>query len=361
MNFVYALYLSVSAVILLILAAVGWRRRSVPAGREFALFSASTAILVGAYALELTQDNLAAFKLILHLEWLTSPYISVFWLLFSLVWCGYGHIATRSFRAALFVIPTIDLILAHTNEYHHLVYREIWVNRSGPFPIFETDNGPVLWIDIAYSTICVLITTVLLIQQYRTAQPLHRRQALIMMLAALIPTILNVGYYLGASDGVYLTTFGLSITAMMFAWGIFRHHFLDVTPVARYGLVEMMRDPVLVFDENGRVVDHNRSACRLLHSEGHHDTDLTRADIVRRTPELAAALERAERGEEDSFRHENKVFSLSLTTLQPAVATTLTLCLLHDVTGQSRAEEKLREHRKRETEGTLLISRLVYL
>jgi signal transduction histidine kinase len=343
MNIIYALYLYGSAVILLILAVIGWHRRSLPAGREFALFSASTALLVASYALELTQEKLDIFKLILHLEWCSAPYISAFWLLFSLVWCGYKHLATRAFRVALMVIPSVDMILAQTNDYHNLVYKALWVDHSGAFPIFMTDNGPVLWIDFAYSNTCILIATFLFIQQYRKAQPFHRRQALIMMMALLIPMLCNIGYYLGIGNGIYITAFGLSIAAMLFSWEIFRHQFLEITPVARHGLVEMMQDPVLVFDEAGRLVDHNRAACRLLFDGEDHETEITRAEISSRTPELAIVLARAERGEIHTFHYSGRAFSLSLTALRPTAQKQLTLCLLHDITEQSQAEENLRE------------------
>ena len=60
MNIIYAFYLFGSAIILLLLAAVAWVRRPFPAGREFAWFAASTALLVASYGLELTQDDLQA-------------------------------------------------------------------------------------------------------------------------------------------------------------------------------------------------------------------------------------------------------------------------------------------------------------
>lgn len=343
MNIIYALYLFGSAVILLILAVFSWHRRSLPAGREFALFSASTALLVASYALELTQENLEIFKLILRLEWCSAPYISAFWLLFSLVWCGYKHLATRALRVALMVIPSVDLILAQTNDYHHLVYKALWVDNSGAFPIFMADNGPVLWIDFAYSNTCILIATFLFIQHYRKARPLHRRQALTMMLALLIPTLCNIGYYLGIGNGVYITAFGLSIAAMLFSWGIFRHQFLEITPVARHGLVEMMQDPVMVFDEAGHLVDHNRAACKLLCDDENHESEITRAEITNRTPDLAAALDRAERGENQTFHYAGQAFSLSLTALRPTTQKQLSLYLLHDITEQAKAEERLRE------------------
>jgi signal transduction histidine kinase len=342
MNILYAIYLLVAAVILLFMAVIGWRRRSVPTNREFALFSASVGFMLGAYALELTQENLDVLKYIDRLFWLFCSYITTFWLLFSLAWSGYGHLANRFLRTTLLAFSTITMLLTQTNDYHGLIYTNMWVDSSGQFPILQVQEG--LWYRVywVYVNGCNLIASIMFVRQFRNVRPLHRRQALIMVLASLIPWLTDIGYELGVGDGLFLTAFGLSITAMLCAWGIFRKQLLNMTPVARHGLVEIMRDPVLVFDEAGRVVDHNLAACWLLHDDGNHGAEATREDIHRRAPELLETLDRVQHGEAGTFHYEDQVFSLSVTVLYPTHDQALTLCLLHNITEQSRAEEELR-------------------
>jgi len=342
MNILLALYLCSSAVILLILAVIGWRHRLVQAGREFVLLSASIALMVLFYGLELTQERMEVFKLILRLEWFPAPYIPTFWVLFSAVWCGYGHLVNRAVRIALLMFSTVTLILAQTNDYHRLIYTALWVDTSGSFPLLLAQNGYWFWVEFAYANTCILIANVMFVRQFHNARPLHRRQALIMMLASFIPWLAHVGYAMDIGHGIYLTAFGLALSGLLFAWGVFRQHLLDITPVARHELVEMMRDPVLVFDEDGRLMDHNQAACRLLHDAENHETEITKADIARRAPELAKALDRAEQGKPHTFHYADMVFSLSLTILRPTANKTLALCLLHDITEKSQAEENLR-------------------
>ena len=220
MNIMYATYLLISAIILFVLTAIGWRHRYVPAIREFSFFCGSVALLMAFYALELTQEQLEVQKLILlHLEWCPDPYVPSFWLMFSLVWCGFGHLMNRVVRAGLLIFPTVGMLLAQTNDYHHLVYTKMWEDTSGSFPILAVQNGIWSWVDFVYMNICILIATILFIRQFRNAQSLHRRQALIMMLASFIPWISHIAFTLGVGNGVYITAFGLSITAMLFAWG----------------------------------------------------------------------------------------------------------------------------------------------
>ena len=341
MNILLALYLFCSAIILLFLAVVAWRRRTLPAGREFALFSGSIALLVASYALELTQTQLAAYKPILLLEWCFAPYTCPFWLIFSAVWCGYSHLATRSVRIALIAFSTHEVLLALTNNYHGLVFTTLWMDNTGAFPIFNAKNGPWFWVDFTYMNICLLIATILFTRQFRKARSLHRRQALIMLVASIIPWFFQIGYSLGVGNGIYITAFGLSISGMLFAWGIFRQHLLDMTPVARHGLVEMMPDPVLVFDEAGRLVDHNRAASLLLHDTVNLDIEITRDEIARHSHELAQAIQQAEQGKGQTLQVDGQVFALSLSHVPAAGEKTLTLCLFHDITEQHRVEKEL--------------------
>ncbi len=341
MNILLALYLFCSAIILLFLAVVAWRRRSLPAGREFALFSGSIAFLIATYALEITQERMEVLKPIVRLEWCFCSYITAFWLMFSLVWCGYGHLVNRSLRFALLAFSTLTMLLAQTNDYHNLIYTDMWLDTSGPFTILRVHNG--LWFRMywTYVNVCILIASIMFVRQFRSARPLHRRQALIMMLASFIPWLTDIGFELGIGNGIYITAFGLSISGLLFAWGIFRQHLLDMTPVARHGLVEIMRDPVLVFDEAGRLVDHNRAASLLLHDTVSLDIEITRDEIARHSPELAQAIQQAEQGKAQTMQVDGQVFALSLSHLPAAGEKTLALCLFHDITEQHRAEKEL--------------------
>lgn len=347
MNVLLALYLSITAIILLILAGIGWRRRSASASREFALLAGGIAFYVAGNALELTQSSLEMLKFALRLEWCFIPYIPTCWLIFTLVWCGYGHVAKRIVRLPLFLFSTLMMLLAQTNDWHSLVYTALWVDTSGSFPHLMLQIGPLCWVMIGYLMMCNLIINTMLIRQFLTAGPFFRRQALVMVLASIIPWSMIVAYLADIGPhGVPLDPYAFTTTALLFAWTVLRKQLLDLVPVARHGLVEMMRDPVLVFDDTGRLVDHNRAACRLL-PDGGSGKGLTLAEISLAMPDLAEAIGRAKLQDEALFQQGDQVFSLSLTTLQPATGQNLTLCLCHDISGQARAvalaEERTRQ------------------
>jgi len=55
-------------------------------------------------------------------------------------------------------------------------------------------------------------------------------------------------------------------------------------PVARHELVERMRDPVLVFEDSGRLMDHNLCARQLFGVGEQHDADTTLGKISGSNP-----------------------------------------------------------------------------
>ena len=134
----------------------------------------------------------------------------------------------------------------------------------------------------------------------------------------------------------------MGATALLYAWAVFGQRLLDLAPVARHEAVERLRDPLLVFDGAGRMVDHNRAACRILCPDEQHPSARTRADLARLVPEWAEAFEQTGPGENRTVHPAGHTYALSLTTLQATHEQELALCLLHDITGQARAEENLR-------------------
>jgi len=340
----YPIYLIGTAAILLALAGHAWRRRTFPANREFAWFAGCAALLLASYGLELTQTRLAAMQAFTRLEWCAIPFLPPLWLLFSTVWCGtHRHLARRGVRRSLLGFSTVLFLLAQTNDRHGLIYAEAWVERSGPLAVQMVRNGPAFWVEFLYLFACLVLSSLMFLRRFRDALPLHRRQALVMLLASGLPWIIYVLYCLGLGPrGIDLSSGAVGASALLYAWAIFDQRLLDLAPVARHEAVERMRDPLLVFDGAGRMVDHNRAACRILCPDEQHSSELTRADLARLVPEWAEAFEQTEPGENRTVHHAGHTYALSLTTLQATHEQELTLCLLHDITGQARAEENLR-------------------
>ncbi|WP_299264152.1 ATP-binding protein [Halorientalis sp.] len=124
-------------------------------------------------------------------------------------------------------------------------------------------------------------------------------------LALLIAAVLSVIVVIAASQAGLFPAEELNHAAYatllfnMFATlALFRFDLLNVQPVARNAVVENLRDPVVVLDEDRRVVDYNEASIRLWADlDGHVGDPLGVA-----CPDLSEAVSFPEAGEETSGR-----------------------------------------------------------
>ena len=94
-----------------------------------------------------------------------------------------------------------------------------------------------------------------------TAPGFFRKQQLLMLAGACLPWINYILYLFGATIwGIDTIPFSSFLSAICFGAAIFGYRVLDVVPVARGIVFEMMSDGAIVLDTADRIVDYNRTA-----------------------------------------------------------------------------------------------------
>ena len=116
----------------------------------------------------------------------------------------------------------------------------------------------------------MLIGTALLIRAAFYHPSAYRSQTAALIIGALAPLMGNLIYLLGFSPdpGFEIASLLITVTGVMFAWGIFRLRLLDLAPVARNTIIENMSDAIFVLDKLDRVADLNLAARRLISASG---------------------------------------------------------------------------------------------
>lgn len=195
------------------------------------------------------------------------------WLLFSLEYSGRGRLITRRLIALLAVEPLIALLLILTNRFHHLYYASPvrpWIEAGG-FVYVGFDPGPYFWFHTIYSYALIAVGSVLLLLSAWWMRGLYRKQAFILLTAVVVPWLSNIIFIASPafelSLHLDLTPIFFSISAVLLVIGVFRFRLLDLTPLARDLLFEVLEDALIVVDEENRVVDLNPAACRLFRVE----------------------------------------------------------------------------------------------
>ena len=127
------------------------------------------------------------------------------------------------------------------------------------YHIMEVMRGSWFWVNSIYSYAVILLSVVLLMASYRTANSFFKRQYLLILSGSVVPFLFSLYTQTKniAFNDLDLAPVTFGVSGIVYAYVIIRHQFMDLIPVARGRLIENMSDGVLVLDVQGRIVDIN--------------------------------------------------------------------------------------------------------
>lgn len=348
----YALSLFVGAMIAGLVAIVASRRAATPIGRSLAMLMASVFIWSLAAAVEAYvpgQDSQVLMSKIAYLGIATVPGL-IF--LFALRFLHPGQTVSRAWSLALWAVPALTIVMAFTNDRHHLLWSSITPGPGGAGGPLIYGHGPYFAVHIGYSYALLLAAAGFFIAAAVRFKGLFRRQALALLLAFALPAAANVSYISGisfADRGYDFTPVGFAFSGFFLLWAMFRLQLVDIVPVARERVIESMGESLLILDEAGRLAAANPAARRLIAEAGGPAEDVPEGkllgkpagELVPGWPELAAALrEPASAEREIVFRNGvPRSFDLRLSPLlSHTTLVTGWVAILYDITRIKNAE-----------------------
>jgi PAS domain S-box-containing protein len=268
----YSVFFIATCLVSFFVAFIAFQRKSVIGAKELAwlMIAAGTGAF---WVIFETSAATAPEKIIFSkLEFVGGVVTPVLYLIFVLRFTGKGKFLTRRNIILLFLVPAITWILTLTNEKHNLIW-------SGYSPISKTTNlmeyshGIGFWIGyISYSYILLLLSLVYLLGFIVNHVKTFRMQALVVLSGGMIPWIVSVIYLTGKSPvpGLDLTPFSITLSGILASYAIFNFRFLDLAPVARETLVEILPDGIIALDSQNRIQDINEAAISFLGIRNKH-------------------------------------------------------------------------------------------
>lgn len=330
-NFVFALY--------------AWRARAVPAARYLAGISLAASIYSVGCAFELASPTLPAMLIWTRVEYLGISFLPPLWVIFIGYYTGKKKYLTRPVRTALFSLSALTLVLHWTQAWHDFFYVRPRIDASGPFPVLAFDGGPWYWGHQVYINASLLVSFFVLIHSALGSSRVQRRQAGVMILGSACPWLAYILYIFRLGPlRIDLVPFGLALASPIFAWGVFRLKILEFVPIAKDGIIDGMRDGVIVIDLAGRVTDLNPAATRIFPHLSRESCGMTLASLVQEHPDLVRLLTtgtppeveiRVPSGEAD---HLYKVYLSPVLSRRRPVGYAV---LLSDTTAQNLLRERL--------------------
>jgi len=218
------------------------------------------------YGFELATTNLSEMLFWIKLEYLGVSFLPACWFFFIVKFAGKDEWITSRNLSLVLIIPLITLLLVWTNDFHHLHYRSVSVDSSGPIPLLNIERGPWYFFHTFYFYVMLIWGIMLLLNKFRKASKVFRKQNFIILISAFIPWIANIVYFLGFRPlgHIDVTPFAFIGSVLLLSIGLVRFRLLDIIPIAREKVLESMKEGLIVADKKDRIIDLNREIRAIL-------------------------------------------------------------------------------------------------
>jgi PAS domain S-box-containing protein len=240
------------------------------------------------YVLELGSVDLSAKIFWGKVQYVGIALVPVAWLVFALKFTDQEKWLTRRKLSLLTILPLVTLLLMWTTERHGLMWRQVRMDFSGPFPALDISYGSWFWVHVTFSYLMLLLGSYFLISLWLRSPHLYRLQSGALLLGAMAPWIGNGLYIfrLLPVPNLDLTPFAFAISGLTMGWSLFRFRLFDIVPVARRVIVDNMGDGVIVLDLQNRIVDLNPAAQRIIHASSTEAIGRTGTQVLSYWPHL---------------------------------------------------------------------------
>ncbi len=342
MPFYYTAYLILpllAALVNGVLAIYTWKHRHVPAARWLFL------VLVGFFGhscFYVLKTAAIGLELKIVFNYGIRLFISIYTAcvpLLVLAVLGQERLVTRRNILLLSTIPCLTAILTWSTRWHGLVqYNFHLVSREGIL-LLELSHGPWYWVNLFYCTVEVAVAALACFVYLFRVNRARRTGILLVLLGILIPMLVEVTQ-VSPLKGFQMTSSAFLLSGLCYWLGVFRHHLLDLVPMARKTFFEEMNEPALVLTPQSSLASTNKVAGRLF--------GLTAASLGQTLSELfpsGNSWSGLATAAHNSVLHDvghGTWWHLSRSELRRFDTLQGYLLVLRDITGQALAEEGLR-------------------
>jgi signal transduction histidine kinase len=237
----------------------------------FSLTAQAVFCLVYGVGLTITDPALretAEIVAVIALNWLGVPFLG-----FVLEYTGRGKLLRSRAYRALYVQPLFVTVLLPANAWHGLFWTDFQIDSTFGVATVTYSFEPLFYITVLGGTMLGGVGALLLFDTVWSYGPLYRGEALAVGLSFLPPSIGLFAWLLGVGPAeqlnvlVYLLLPHIALDAFAFIGsGMFEFH-PATSRAAERAALEDLRQPVLVLDEAGRVVEMNAAAEELFCAE----------------------------------------------------------------------------------------------
>jgi diguanylate cyclase (GGDEF)-like protein len=171
--------------------------------------------------------------------------------------------------ALLLIIPILSVALAATNIHHEYMWYLPIANEAGQFLTRPDRWGPwFFFVHMPFSYAVIGAAMLTLIVHNSAVAKAQRRGLMLLIAACIVPLTTTAAYDIGVgSNTISYVPVALAVMLPIYAWLILGEQIIEFTPLAYETVFQNMQDPVVVIDEQCRVIGLNKTAESMLSVE----------------------------------------------------------------------------------------------
>lgn len=266
--------------------AMGWpglRNRDKPGATGYLIVVVSGSTYALATAVGAVVGNQWTLFALQNLTVLAGGGLGVGWILLAGEYTGKIAPTRRALGVAGAYLLAVQAV-AWTNPLHGGFYVPI----EAVVANFPANVRMLFWGNVGVTYALITIGTVLVLAEALGSDGVRRKQSLALAATPIPGIAANLVSNLRIVP-VDLTPLAYPAALAVLAWALFRADFLDVVTVGRATVLERMTDPVVILDDEDRIVDCNAAARDLVDCEyGWEGTPVE--EFFAPVPRLAAAI-----------------------------------------------------------------------
>jgi PAS domain S-box-containing protein/putative nucleotidyltransferase with HDIG domain len=258
----FSIILLIGVFILAFTAFLAWRRRPMAGARTFTLLMLAMMEWVFAYAMELGSPALWVKIFWDRVEFLGIVLVPLAWLILTLAYTGSGKFISWRNILLLALEPAAILSLVVSDHYYGFIWAKIELRNINSLLMLAQTPGIGFWIHTVYSYLLMFTGSILLVRILIRPLSLYRKQAISLLIAALLPWCANILPFIGIELFPYLdlTPFVLILTGLIVTLLLFGFQFLNIVPVSYHAVIQSISDSIIVVDTDDNIIDLNPAA-----------------------------------------------------------------------------------------------------
>jgi diguanylate cyclase (GGDEF)-like protein/PAS domain S-box-containing protein len=177
-----------------------------------------------------------------------------------------GRVTSTRTTIALLIIPVLSLVVAATNYWHEFMWYLPATNEASEFLTRPRQFGPWFnFIHVPYGYAVAGTSIFTLIMHSPAVAPSQRRGLFMLAGSALVPVFGIMAYDFGIGpDTISTLPIIFALMLPIYAWMVIAERIIEFSPLAYETVFQNMQDPVIVVDDEERIIGLNHGAETLL-------------------------------------------------------------------------------------------------